>query len=138
MILNELNNVYNKGTPCNFNYIKHIKDIFVEYGADYMLYDHDKFCLSTFKKLVSNRYINDFSDNVNKCKSILHNTKCKESTSMPECLKSVNCFRSIQRKFKLRTGISGIGEDLMRQKRGTGSFHCGGYESLKHFNSILL
>ena len=131
-ILNELNNMYIKSASCDFNYVKHIRDIFIEYGADHMYYDHDKICLSTFKKLVSNHYINTFHDNVNKCKSLLHFNKCKESTSMSEYLKSTCGFRAIQLKFKIRTGISGMGEDLMRQKRGTGTCHCGDYESLKH------
>lgn len=46
---------------------------------------------------------------------------------------NTSTFKGIQLKFKLRTGVAGIGEDLMRQKRGDGTCPmCGQFESLKH------
>ncbi len=43
-------------------------------------------------------------------------------------------FKSIQLKFKLRNGVSGLGEDLYCQKRGSGLCKkCGYFETLKHF-----
>ena len=43
-------------------------------------------------------------------------------------------FKNVQLKFKLRCGISGLGEDLDRQNRGDGLCpHCNDFESLKHF-----
>ena len=43
-------------------------------------------------------------------------------------------FKYLQLKFKLRTGVSGLGEDLYRQQRDPGLCKaCGRFETLKHF-----
>ena len=58
----------------------------------------------------------------------------KENTHTSGYLCSRNSFNSIKLKFKLRCGVSELGEDLHRQGRDSGYCkYCGCYETLKHF-----
>ena len=58
----------------------------------------------------------------------------KEDTNLSNYLCCRSSFKGIQLKYKLRCGVSGLGEDLHCQNRGNGFCKfCGCYESLKHF-----
>ena len=86
------------------------------------------------KKAITHQYSMEFNNTLYEKTSLLHYRVVKENTFQPSYLKCQNVgFKAIQLKFKLRAGVSGIGEDLYRQHCGTGmcSF-CGEFESLKH------
>ena len=131
LIYNELHEMYAKNKPCAFNYVSYIKDILVGYCADHMFENNELLCMSQCKKLISDTYCNSFCDTLQNCSSLKYLKK--ENTSMARYLVTKNvCFKAIQLKFKMRFGVSGIGEDLQRQHRGQGKCHCGSHESLSH------
>ena len=132
-IYNALCELNSKDKPCAFNYVRYTKDILNQYGADHMFQDDEMLNISTFKKLVTDQYMHVLKNVTMDKSSLIYYGKSEDDTSMAKYLKTQNCsYKAIQLKFKLRTGVAGIGEDLHRQHRGTGTCHCGGYESVKH------
>ena len=119
----------------SFNYVDNIKDMLIDKGVDYMYNNQDTLCIHTYKKLVWSKYNYDFTTTVRNMSSLKYFAVLKEGTAMSSYLHSQSIpFKGIQLKFKLRTGIAGLGEDLMRQHRGEGLCQkCGAFESLKHF-----
>ena len=66
--------------------------------------------------------------------SLQHYKMVKENTFMSTYLNANTKFKNIQLKFKFRNGVSDLGVDLNRQKRGSAMCkNCGSFESLKHF-----
>ena len=58
----------------------------------------------------------------------------KTNTSVSPYLMSNSSFKNITIKFKLRNGVSNLGEDLFRQNRDNIMCKfCGAFESLQHF-----
>jgi hypothetical protein len=133
-VYNELVKLHcdNQSTP--FNYVESIQNILNKKGLDFMLNDINSVSVKAFKKFTSTCHNDQFQRDVNECSSLIHYRLVKENTSMSGYLDCDNKnFKAIQLKFKLRTGVSGIGEDLFRQKRGMGDCKfCGKFESIKH------
>ena len=134
IIFNELDKLYRNNTDTAFNYIGNIRDILVKEGLDHM-FDNPESCnTKTFKSFVTANYQCRFNNDIMQASSLKYFCMVKENTFMSSYLQSRGCFKGVQLKFKLRNGVSGLGEDLLRQKRGTGMCgHCGCFESLKHF-----
>jgi hypothetical protein len=117
-----------------FNYINLISNILSDKGLDHMLKDVSELSLPTFKRFTSMCYEEKFIRDIANRSSLVHFRTVKENTLTSSYLHSQAPFTAIQLKFKLRTGVSGIGEDLYRQERGLGRCKaCGDFESLKHF-----
>ena len=58
----------------------------------------------------------------------------KENTFTPSYIYAKTHFKWIQLKFRIRVGVSGIGEEINRQHRGAGRcIHCDTFETVKHF-----
>ena len=76
-----------------------------------------------------------FTQELHGYSSLLLYKTLKCDTSQAGYLLSQKCnFKSLQLKFKSRTGILGIGADLFRQHRSNGICgHCNTFESTKHF-----
>ena len=136
MVYRELRNLHNAGTATNFKYFNNIRQLFVKNGLDHMFECNNDICpLPKFKQFTYARYTQEFHTDIAEYPSLLHYRMVKSNTFAPEYIKSrSHSFKWIQLKFRLRTGISGIGEDLNRQHRDRGLCkYCGKYESIKHF-----
>ena len=136
IVYNELLQIHQNGKSGAFDYAGRIKQILEDKGLDYMFDNADSLCTQTFKKLTSICYANQFQFDIGELSSLQHYRIVKQDTCMSQYLDSAQSFSAIQLKFKLRTGVSGIGEDMLRQHRGLGtcsSCSCGEFESLKHY-----
>lgn len=124
---------HEKNTPVIFKYIETVKDILERKGLDFMFNNCNELSIATFKKFTSMCYNDDFNTSL-MCKSSLKYYRClKSNTKLSAYLCAKSNFHATRIKFQLRTGISGIGEDLFRQKRGSGNCtSCGQFETLKH------
>jgi hypothetical protein len=132
IIFNELLHLYNSLTDTTFDYFRNIKEILVAHGADYM-FEND-FLLPQFKCLVSDNNSASFQKGISEQSSLKLYNLIKEDYGCSTYLNTRDNFNMVLLKFKLRTGVAGIGEDLHRQHRGTGTCPCcGGYETAKHF-----
>jgi hypothetical protein len=133
-VYNELLVTHNETDNIGFNYIDHIKRTLAEKGLDHMFNNSKLLSVSSFKRLTSMIYEQEFVTEINERSSLLHYRSVKENTLVSHYLYSCASYKAVQLKFKLRTGISGIGEDLHRQKRGPGYCKaCGRFETVKHF-----
>ena len=122
-------------TPMPFKYVKNITALLNDKGLDCMLDDHDKLSVQTFKDFTWSKYKHEFADGINNSSSLAHYRMVKETTFMPAYMTSLKVpFKGIQLKSKLRLGIGGLGEDLVRQHRGEGRCkNCDEFETLEHF-----
>ena len=136
IVYRELENLDHAGTITNFKYIDNIRQLFVKNGLDHMHEIKDDVCpMQTFKQFTYSRYMQEFNKDIAEYPSLQLYRMVKESTFAPEYIKSGSQnFKWTQLKFRLRTGVSSIGEDLHRQHREQGLCkHCGQFESKKHF-----
>ena len=134
IVFNELRCLHNKGKPTAFNYFETMKSILEEKGVDYMFNDQERCNINTFKKFTYAGYCDNFSKQIHSLPSLKYYRLMKENSFRSGYTLSKAAFKNIQLKFKMRNGVSGLGEDLFRQKRGTGLCkHCGKFETLKHF-----
>ena len=132
-VYKEMVQAHSEGVNVPFDYINSIKDIFNDKGLDYMFNDVDKICVQTFKRFTTYCYQDSFFRESFNMPSLKYYRAIKDSTNMSEYLVSKMSFSKIRLKFKLRTGVSGLGEDLYRQHRGQGLCPaCGQFETLKH------
>ena len=133
LVYTEMVQNFNEDTP-GFNYTKFMKDILVNKGMDHMFGDGSSLSVKSFKRVTSASYAEDFTKDIKQLSSLKYYSAVKEDTSMSEYLTSQAPFSAVQLKFKLRTGVSGLGEDIYRQKRGTGFCKtCQTFETVKHF-----
>lgn len=132
IIFNELLSIYNSQVNTTFNYFKNIKGIFEANGADHMF--QNDFSLHQFKKLVAHNNNTNFGKETTQKSSLRLYCSVKSDYQCSPYLNSMENFKLLQLKFKLRTGVAGIGDDMNRQHRGIGSCpYCGQYETAKHF-----
>lgn len=130
IIFNELLTLYDSNVKTNFNYFENIKAIFENQGLDHWF--HSDFPVQNFKEHVINNSLATNAIKTFSMPSLQHYDKQVRGCS--PYLLSKECFKSIQLKFKIRTGVAALGENLYRQHRGTGLCpHCGQFESIKHF-----
>ena len=87
------------------------------------------------KRHIYNNYKISFLQDITTVKSLNHYSIVKMDTFTPSYIRSKFVpFNWIRLKFKIRTGVSGLGQDLHRQHRGNGyCAFCGEFESVKHF-----
>lgn len=137
LVFNELAKLYTSGISTNFDYIKNMRKIFTDKGLDQLFSSSEDShrIMKKFKQHTYDCYTHEFEMNIKSFPSLHHYRMVKESTFAPDYIKSkFTHFKWFQLKFKLRVGISGIGEELFRQHRDNGVCkHCGQFESLKHF-----
>ena len=134
VVYNELATLHRNGKKTAFKYVDNINSLLIDKGLDFMVDNKALVSAKHVKKAITHQYAMEFNNTLYEKTSLLHYRVVKENTFQPSYLKCQNVgFKAIQLKFKLRGGVSGIGEDLYRQHRGTGmcSF-CGEFESLKH------
>jgi hypothetical protein len=139
-IFNEMFTLHSNNVPTCFQYFDNIKLIFAQRGVDHLFntdIDIDNGngnVIKTFKHFnFMNRIVNTRQE-LDNYSSLKYYRFLKQDTHCSEYLYSDHNFKSVQLKFKLRTGVLGIGEDYVRQKRGPGQCKgCGEFESLKHF-----
>ena len=122
-VLRELIKVDAKQLDTNFSYIKNIKQILTEKGLDHMfdafIADSNPNLNQKYKQFITANYKETFHEQLANCSSLKHYRIVKEDTSVPGYMESkVHSFKQIQLKFKLRSGISNLGEDILRQNRG--------------------
>ena len=112
-----------------------MKQVFENKGLDDMFNNPDNVSVPTFKKCTSECYQNHFYQDIMSYTSLQLYRMVKQDTSCAHYIISDKCsFRAMQLKFKLRTGVLGLGSDLHRQHRGSGLCNiCGVFESAKHF-----
>jgi hypothetical protein len=121
IVYDELVKLYKDNRPTAFNYVEGIRNILTTKGLDCMFDNAAKVSVAKFKQFTSACHAEHFYRDIGELSSLLHYRVVKENTSMSKYLNSTNTsFKGIQLKFKLRTGVSGIGEDLYRQHRGPG------------------
>ena len=134
LIYEMLLNLHVKNESTVFNYVENVKSILEHVGLDHMFVKPDTCSVRTFKSLSSQHHIAKFTEDISSHSSLTHFRMVKQSTFLSEYLTCRSDFKSIQLKFKLRNGVSGIGEDLYRQRRGNGLCKfCGCFESMNHF-----
>ena len=126
---------HNQPANNSFPYFAHIEKIYQDYGADHLyqhLGNHD---ISAFKNAVHNDYQQRFNTALHSHSSLRYYRALKSSTDCSAyLLSSIHKFKAIQLKFKLRVGVSTLGEDTHRQRRGDGRCpFCNEFETLKHF-----
>ena len=97
--------------------------------------DLSQFTATKFKQCVYQQYQESFHTDIANMSSLKMFKLLKESThKSPYLYNSHSNFKAIQLKFRLRTGVLGLGEDLYRQNRGDGLCqHCLQFESAYHF-----
>lgn len=131
MVFNELQELHFSHIDTPFKYFKNMKVIFEKYGLD-QLFNRDAFPVKETKYFVYEKCALEMIDYIPKKTSLKRFTKFQEKCSSYLLTKA--SFSSIQLKFKMRTGVLGLGEDLARQHRGTGMCDlCGTFETAKHF-----
>jgi hypothetical protein len=135
MIYNEMSKVDTSNKPMPFNYVENIRSMLVNKGLDFMFNDQNNLSVQKYKDFAISTYKEDFFNIINSRPSLIHYKMVKENTFASKYLDCKSCtFKGIQIKFKIRMGVSGLGEDLRRQQRDTGMCkYCGKYESVKHF-----
>ena len=127
-----LYDMYNQGIDTNFGYFKNMKEIFVSRGMDQMF--KEEYVMKTVKDGIRHHHCSIFEQEINNMSSLKLYRSVRSSQNMASYLCSTAHFKSVQLKFKLRSGILGLGADLHRQKRGDGLCkHCGSFESARHF-----
>jgi hypothetical protein len=136
-IFNEMLTLHSNNVPTCFQYFGNIKSIFAQRGVDHLFntdINMDSSNVITFKQFnLMHRIVNTHQE-MDNYSSLKHYRFLKQNTHCSDYLYSDHNFKSVQLKFKLRTGVLGIGEDFVRQKRGPGYCKgCGAFESLKHF-----
>jgi len=134
IVFNELSQIpTNNQVP--FKYFKNIKNIFQDRGMDHMFLNKDMINIDVFKQAVNASYFQSFTKDIEERTSLLTYKYVKYDTFCSEYLTCDNgSFKAKQLKFKLRTGVLGLGADLVRQHRGQGDCKmCGEYESATHF-----
>ena len=133
IIYSQLLDLYQKQKPTAFGYVQNVKHILNENGCDFMFNDKELLHPDTVKKFNIAKYTDSFKQFIGEKSSLLHYRIVKQNTYICDYLKSdKGTFKGTQLKFKMRTGVSGIGEDTYRQKRSLGFCKCGDFESLKH------
>jgi hypothetical protein len=138
-VLRELIITEDENVDTKFSYVKHVKQLLNEKGLDHLfeviIEGNDSSLHNTYKQFTLQSYRNTFHDQLLNSSSLKHFQAVKENTFTPGYIESkVHNFKWIQLKFRLRTGISSLGEDIKRQNRGQGLCKfCGNFESLKHF-----
>ena len=132
LVYRELSKVH---APVPFKYVQNMMKLLTDKGLDFMFNDSDNLSVQTFKDFTWSQYKNAFWDNTYNSTSLVHYRMVKENTFMPGYMTSTNVpFKGIQLKSKLRLGVCGLGEDLVRQGRGDGICKCcDQFESLEHF-----
>ncbi len=131
MVFNELQDLHLSHIDTPFKYFKSMKVIFEKYGLDQWM-NMDVFPIKRLKHFVYEKCARERMDHISMKPSLNNFTKSEEGCSSYLLTKA--SFSSVQLKFKLRTGVLGLGEDMARQHRGTGLCHlCGLYENPKHF-----
>ena len=131
MVLSELQKLGPNKNSSAFNYVKQIQIILSDKGLDHLVDNLSP--VQTFKRFTSQCYNTSFFEDISTRSSLIHYRFLKEDTHLSKYLLNNGPFRPIQLKFKLRTGVCGLGEDYFRQKRGSGFCTCGAFETLKHF-----
>ena len=133
IVFNEL--LKSSSVTLPFNYAENIKQILQDNGMDFMYDDKDSLSALKFKNITWMNYTNSFSQQLMDKSSLKYYRMVKENTFISNYLNTKYVpFNGIRLKFKLRTGVAGLGEDMVRQHRGDGLCkHCGEFESMKHF-----
>ena len=133
VIFHELYDLFVKGIDTNFCYFKNIKNLLERQGVDCWFQSGVQ--KSGYKRLTAE---NAFFESLQKTmvqSSLKHFDKVNPVCS--SYLLTRTTYKAVQLKFKLRTGILEIGENMSRQQRGNGQCpSCGAYETVKHI--ILL
>jgi hypothetical protein len=135
VVFNELSHMHQNNVQVPFKYFSNLKCIFEDRGMDHMFANVDKLSLNVFKESVYASHQDFFTKEVGNYQSLQMYKMIKEDISCSDYLKSEDDrFRAVQLKFKLRTGVLGIGADLHRQHRGPGLCkRCNVFETSKHF-----
>lgn len=134
IVYQELQKLYANNTKTSFNYVGYIKALLEDKGLDFMFSEPERCYVKTFKRLTHHCYGYSFYNDIDSHSSLKYYKQVKQNTFCSEYLKSKMSFKSIQLKFKIRNGVSSLGEDLHRQHRDNGVCkYCGSFESLKHF-----
>jgi hypothetical protein len=134
IIFNELSNLYNANVPTPFAYFKNMKNIFIERGVDHFFSSHKNDVVTQFRGFNHACYAETFSKAIDNLPSLKYYKLLKMDMQCTPYLYSNSNFKAVQIKFKLRTGVAGLGEDLLRQKRDDGFCkYCRKFETLKHF-----
>ena len=134
IVYQELQKLYDTNVKTPFNYLGFIKSIFEEKGLDFMFNEPERCCVRTYKRLTYSCYGYSFYRDIDSHSSLKYYKHIKQNTFCSEYLMSKFPFKNTQIKFKIRNGVSGLGEDLHRQQRDNGLCkHCGSFESLKHY-----
>ena len=103
-----------------------------------MFKNPDQCNVKRFKSLTTTCHQQQFEKDISSQSSLMYYRIVKENTFLSKYLMSRSIFKTLQLKFKLRCGVSGLGEDLYRQKRGLGLCkHCGAFEIIKHMFGFL-
>jgi hypothetical protein len=118
-----------------FNYHQNIKSILVDRGLDHMFVNQDMLDTARFKNTAKALYLDTFTNDINSLSSLNLFRFLKTDVNRSEYLANEKySFHARQLKFKLRTGVLGLGADLSRQHRGSGLCKiCGNFETAKHF-----
>ena len=104
-----------------FKYFSSIKDIYIRAGLDHHFSKHSNVTVSCFKKSMLSSCQTNFMCDLNKCDSLYLYKYLKHDVYPSEYLMSYkHNFKSVRLKFKLRSGILGLGCDLHRQKQDDG------------------
>ena len=98
------------------------------------MFHNDTIDLSYLKQLIYQQNYERFLEDIMEHTSLCTYRSVKQEYSCAPYLLSTTSFRGKQLKFKLRTGVLGLGADLHRQNRGDGQCSaCNEFESHKHF-----
>jgi hypothetical protein len=137
IVFQQLNECYQMNIDLPFNYMEYMKNIFVNRGLDHMFQDAgtNSCSVTKFKAAVSKIHCEVFMRKMEDMSSLRVYRLVKENTHCsPYLLSKEGTFKAKQLKFKLRTGVSGLGDDLYRQHRNPGLCkYCNKYENLQHF-----
>ena len=137
VVFNEMSKMHNKHTnqKTAFDYHKNLQIIFQERGMDHMFTVDGDIDITKFKVAVNESYTSTLLKDIENSSSLLLLKTLKDNVQCSGYLETSNgTFKAKQLKFKLRTGVLGLGADLVRQHRGQGTCTaCGQFENAKHF-----
>jgi hypothetical protein len=130
---NIMRELYANKIDSDFPYFKNINQIFVSRGADHLL--NEDICILKFKECVRQNHMDTFMEDIKDLPSLQLYSMLRSNPNIlcAPYLFSKAPFKAIQQKFKLRTGILGLGADLHRQHRDPGLCNfCNMFETPKH------
>ena len=134
IVFTELRELYNENIDTNFAYFKNIRNICQSQGLDHIFLNAGDINLHQFKTFVQANCYSEMREKMSELPSLELFKTLKQNHACSPYLTCKSAFRSIQLKFKLRTGVLGLGADIKRQHRGSGQCpHCNVFDSYKHF-----